>query len=349
MERKRLLWLMPKTVQAKIFEESGKMMNDDFGRILICGASGLIGSNLTRRLVAEGRRVRAVYHTRPPTWDTGTAEVVQADLRDAAACAQVCEGIDTVFLCAAHTSGAAVIREEPLSHVTPNVLINTLMLHAAHAQGVKRFVFISTSCVYPDTGTRPAHEDEVLDGPPHPVYFAVGWMKRYAEILCRTYATHITPAMRTVVVRPANIYGPYDKFSWRTSHVTAAQIRKVFERQPVINVWGSGQDIRDVIYIDDFLDGLVRAASVDQEYLEVNIASGTGVSVTEILTTAMAVENHTAEIEFDLSKPTTIPARLFDTERAKSLLGFEAKTSLEDGLRRTFNWLRHTPPQIWDR
>jgi GDP-L-fucose synthase len=337
------------TAVEQTFARREKMMNDDFGRILICGASGLIGSNLTRRFVSEGRTVRAVYHTRRPIWDTGTAELVQADLRDPTACAQVCEGIDTVFLCAAHTSGAAVIREEPLSQVTPNVMINTLMLHAAHSQGVKRFVFISTGCVYPDTGDRPSHEDEGLDGDPYPVYFAVGWMKRYAEILCRTYATKVTPSMRTVVVRPGNIYGPFDKFSWRTSHVTAAQIRKVFERQPLINVWGSGQDIRDVIYIDDFLEGLIRAASVDQDYLEVNIASGKGVSVTDILKTAMTVENHTAEIEFDLSKPTTIPTRLFDTERAKSLLGFVAETSLEDGLRQTFHWLRDTPAEVWDR
>ncbi len=95
----------------------------------------------------------------------------------------------------------------------------------------------------------------MFDGDPHEVYFAAGWMKRYAEVLCRTYAEKIPNPMPTVVVRPSNVYGPYDKFDFAVSHVTAALIRRVVERHSPLEVWGNGQDIRDLVYVDDFIEG----------------------------------------------------------------------------------------------
>ena len=159
------------------------------------------------------------------------AEVLTLDLRRPQHCARAVKGMDYVFLCAAHTSGAAVIRTTPLVHITPNVLINTLMLEAAHRAKVAKFCFISSGAAYPPTADRPVREAEMFDGDPHDVYFAAGWMKRYAEILCRTYAEKIAQPMPTVVVRPSNVYGPYDKFDFAVSHVTAALIRRVVERQ----------------------------------------------------------------------------------------------------------------------
>jgi len=322
----------------------------DVGAVLVTGGSGFIGGNLVTRLAAEGvASLRTTWHSRrPPALPEGV-EAVQADLRDAEACAAVVRGMDTVFLCAARTSGAAVIRGAPLSHVTPNVLMNTLMLEAAYQASVKRVVFLSTGCVYPDTRGRPVHEDEAHAGPPFEAYHAAGWMKRYGEILCRTYAEKISPPMSTVVVRPANVYGPFDKFGWTTSHVTAAQIRKVLERQNPIEVWGTGRDVRDVIYIDDFIEGLIRAARVEAPYFEVNIASGTGRTVTDILHHAMAVEGHEAEIRYNPAKPSTVPILLFNTDRATRDLGFAAQTALAEGMARTFAWLRATPPSVWDR
>ena len=133
--------------------------------------------------------------------------------------------------------------DHPLVHITPNVLINTLMLEAAHRARVARFCFISSGAAYPPTADRPVREEEMFDGDPHDVYFAAGWMKRYAEILCRTYAEKIPQPMLTVVVRPSNVYGPYDKFDFAVSHVTAALIRRVVERQSPLEVWGTGEDI----------------------------------------------------------------------------------------------------------
>ncbi|WP_413204348.1 NAD-dependent epimerase/dehydratase family protein [Rhodospirillum sp. A1_3_36] len=324
---------------------------EDMGAVLVAGGSGFLGSNLVARLARDGvGPIRATWRSRQPHDPPAGVEWVQADLRDAAVCERVVQGIDTVFLCAAHTSGAAVITGSPLSHVTPNVLINTLLLEAAHNAGVKRVVFLSTGSVYPDTKGVPVKEEDAFSAPPFDTYFAVGWMKRYTETLCRTYAEKIPKApMSTVVIRPANVYGPGDKFGWKTSHVTAAQIRKVFERQNPIEVWGTGKDVRDVIFVDDFIEGVVRAARVAKPYLEVNIASGTGITVLDILHKAMEIEGHEAEVYCDPTKPSTVPILLFETGRAQTELGFTAKTSLAEGMERTFAWLRATPQSVWDR
>jgi GDP-L-fucose synthase len=249
--------------------------------------------------------------------------------------------MDYVFLAAAHTSGAAVIRTTPLVHITPNVLINTLMLEAAHRAKVAKFCFISSGAAYPPTADRPVHEAEMFDGDPHDVYFAAGWMKRYAEILCRTYAERIAQPMPTVVVRPSNVYGPYDKFDFAVSHVTAALIRRVVERQSPLEVWGTGEDIRDLIYVDDFIEGLLAAFAADQPYLAVNICSGTGHSVREILQKILAADHYdNANVRYDPSRPSTIPVRLMDDGAARRQLGFQARTPLDQGLRRTIQWYR---------
>ena len=249
--------------------------------------------------------------------------------------------MDYVFLCAAHTSGAAVIRTTPLVHITPNVLINTLMLEAAHRAEVAKFCFISSGAAYPPTADRPVREAEMFDGDPHDVYFAAGWMKRYAEILCRTYAEKIAQPMPTVVVRPSNVYGPYDKFDFAVSHVTAALIRRVVERQSPLAVWGTGEDVRDLIYVDDFIEGLLAAFAADQPYLAINICSGTGHSVRQILQKILDVDHYdNADVRYDPSRPSTIPVRLMDDGAAREQLGFKARTPLDQGLRRTIQWYR---------
>jgi GDP-L-fucose synthase len=309
--------------------------------VLIAGAAGFIGTNLALALAKRGARLRLTSHKKPLQIALPGAETLALDLRRPEDCARAVEGMDHVFLCAAHTSGAAVIRTTPLVHITPNVQINTLMLEAAHRAGVARFCFVSSGAAYPPTADRPVREDEMFDGEPHDVYFAAGWMKRYAEVLCRTYAEKIPNPMPTVVVRPSNVYGPYDKFDFAVSHVTAALIRRVIERHSPIEVWGSGQDIRDLIYVDDFIEGMLAAFATDRPYLAVNICSGAGHSVRQILQKIVEVDGYDgADVRYDPSRPSTIPVRLMDNGLARRELGFEAHTPLEEGLRRTLAWYR---------
>jgi GDP-L-fucose synthase len=157
------------------------------------------------------------------------------------------------------------------------------------------------------------------------------------------YAQKLSEPMTTVVIRPSNIYGPYDDFDFATSHMQSALMRRVVERHDPLEVWGTGDDVRDLIYIDDFLDGMLLAFVKAEKYLAVNIASGKGHTVREILQTILEVDGYNdADVQFDPTKPSTIPIRLVDTRMAADLLGFKATTSMADGMERTIKWYRQT-------
>ncbi|MDI1266026.1 MAG: NAD-dependent epimerase/dehydratase family protein [bacterium] len=310
-------------------------------KVVVAGGSGFLGTNLALRLADLGARVRVTVHRKKLQASIPGADIVQADLRHPEDCARAVEGMDILFICAAQTSGAAAITATPLIHVTPNVLINTLLLETAYEARVSKVCYLSSGAAYPGTGSRPVSEGEMFDGDPEEVYFPAGWMKRYAEILCRTYAEKIAKPMQTVVVRPSNVYGPFDKFDFGVSHFTAALLRRVVERQSPLEVWGTGEDIRDLVYVDDFIDGLIAAAATDLPVLAVNICAGRGYAVREVLKTLLEVDGfHDAKVTFDRSRPSTVPVRLMDDRLARSLLGFEARTSLADGLQQTLAWYR---------
>lgn len=307
--------------------------------ILVTGGQGFIGRNLVTELVKRGANVRATLHQRNSDNLLDKVEYVKADLTVKKDCQAVVQEADCVFMCAANTSGAAVITNNPLAHVTPNVVMNTFMLDAAYHAKVQKFVFISSSIVYPDTGTKPSLEEEAFIGDPYEPYFSAGWMKRYGELLCRTYSEKLRNPMTTVVVRPSNVYGPFDKFDFERAHVTASLIRKVMEGRDPLDVWGTGEDIRDLIFIDDFLEGLLLATERLNSFATVNIASGRGYKVKKILDAIIRVVGRgTPQVIFDPSKPSMVPIRLLNIEKAKSLLGFFPKTTLEEGLRKTVHW-----------
>jgi GDP-L-fucose synthase len=171
-------------------------------------------------------------------------------------------------------------------------------------------------------------------------------MKRYSEILCKVYAQKIKNGMPTVVVRPSNVYGPHDKFDFERSHMFAALLRRVVERQSPMVIWGTGSDVRDLIYVDDFVDGLMLAFEAVKDYLVVNIAAGETWSVKEVLDTMLKTDGFDgAVVNYDASKPQTTKMRKVDISKARSMLGFKAKVSLAEGIRRTAAWYRKNPAQ----
>jgi len=312
-------------------------------KVLVAGGAGFVGANVINRLLSLGADVRATVHRKDPVILDKRIKYLKCDLTRMEDCQKAVRGRDYVFLCAASTSGAAVIASTPLIHVTPNVLMNSQMLEAAYFAKVKKFVWLSSNAAYPPTGDRPVKEDEMFDGDPYETYFGVGWMKRYTEILCRMYSEKLKNPMPTVVIRPSNIYGPYDDFDFATSHVMAALIRRVVERQNPFEVWGTGDDIRDWIYIDDFIDALMLATENIDSYNPINIGLGKGYSIKNALQMMLEIDGYTdAQVIFDPSKPSMIPIRLIDISKAESFLGFKPKTSLREGIKKTIAWYRKT-------
>ena len=316
-----------------------RMFND--AKVLVAGGAGFIGVNLINRLLSEGAKVRATIHRKEPVILDNRIEYIECDLTRMEDCQKAVSGMDYVFHCAANTSGAAVMASTPLVHVTPNIIMNSQMLEAAYFTKVKKFIWLSSNAAYPPSGNRPVREEEMFNGDPYETYFGVAWMKRYTEILCRLYSEKLRDPMPTVVLRPSNIYGPYDDFEFETSHVMAALIRRVVERHDPIEVWGTGDDIRDWIYIDDFIDALMLAAEKIESYNPINIGLGKGYSIKQALQMILEVDGYTdAKIKFNSSKPSMIPIRLIDTTKVETVLGFKAKIGLREGIKKTVGWYR---------
>jgi GDP-L-fucose synthase len=311
-------------------------------KVLVAGASGLVGSNLLARLLGEGATARATLHSRAPVIQDKRIEYVKCDLTRAEDCRRAVEGMQHIYLCAASTSGAAAIASTPMIHVTPNILINTSMLEAAYAAAVEKFVWLGSTVAYPPSNL-PMREEQLMEGEPYEKYYYAGWAKRFMEVLCRMYGEKLPRKMTTIVLRPTNVYGPNDDFEFATSHVIPALIRKCVERWDPLEVWGDGTEVRDAIYVDDMVEAMVLAAHKLDRYDAINIGLGKGYSVKEILRSLLDVDGYrNPKIRFDASKPTMIPIRLIDTRKAQSLLGFRARIDLREGLERTIDWYRRT-------
>ena len=303
-------------------------------KIFVSGSAGLVGNNLYHTLEGLGCNVVGGYRTKLPE---GVDNLINVDLTRKEDCLNATRGVDVVFHCAANTSGAAAMSSNPLQHVTPNIIMNANLLEAAYENGVKKFVWLASTTGYPELN-RPAKEEDMFTGNPWDKYFYVGWTKRMTEKLCEMYSKL---GMFTIVLRPTNIYGPGDKFDPAKSHVLPALIRKVVERQNPIEVWGDGNDLRDIIYVDDMVRAMLLAVENLTSFQPLNIGAGKVISVKKILEIIKSVEKYDAPVKFDISKPTMIPKREVCVDKAKELIGFEAKITPEEGIRETIEWFKN--------
>jgi GDP-L-fucose synthase len=242
---------------------------------------------------------------------------------------------------AANSSGAAVMEKTPLVHLSPNIRMNINMTEAAYESGVKKFIFISSNTVYPQVDFAVREEQAEFDF--FDKYYVVGWMKRFSEIVMEIYSNKIKlNKMVTIVVRPGNLYGPFDKFDPEKAKVIPSLIRKVVLRQNPLLVWGDGNDIKDFLFIEDFVEGLISIINKIDSYEVFNIASGEGVTIKQILNLILEIEDcKNLKINFDTSMPTMIPKRLINIEKAKKILNFYPKTNLEEGLKKTIYWYKN--------
>lgn len=302
-----------------------------------------MGSTALLRLSnLPGVNVRAVDIKEPKIAATNIS-FVRADLRNLEECQRVVKDIDYVLMFAAILSTAPVMAKNPVSHITTNVIINSQILEAAYFADVKKFLWLSSTTGYPSKEGILKEEDMFCGDPPD-TYFSVGWMSRYTETLCRMYATKLKKSMPTVILRPTNIYGDYEDFHFETSHVLPALVRRVVERQRPIEVWGTGEQRRDLIYADDVFDACLLSLQKVNNFDVFNIGSGKEYSVKELLQMILAGDNFTdAEIVYNTAKPSAINKRSIDCTKAEEVLGFKAKTPLRDGIARVIEWYKNNP------
>ena len=313
-------------------------------RVVVLGATGFIGRNIATAMAARADiELIAVGHSRP-TYDLAGATWRHVDLRDPAAVALALEGADTVIQAAATTSGSKDIVARPYIHVTDNAVMNSYILRSCHDLGVRHLVFFSCSIMYASSDTPQRESDFNAAAPLQPNYFAAGWTKVYIERMCEFFAG--LGRTRCTVIRHSNIYGPHDKFDLDRSHVLGATITKVLTaKNDALEVWGTGQEARDFLYIDDLTDFVFRAIDRDGDAFALyNCGSGRLVTIANLVEAVMTASGRRLDVRFNATKP-TIPYRVaLDCARARNELGWAPAVELSDGLRRTVTWWRDHRP-----
>ena len=310
-------------------------------KILVTGATGLVGTNLVPALFAQGAKVRATIHRKQPVSPTPGVEYFPADLSRDEDCTRAAAGCEIVFHCAARGASAGGFNRGGGLEFLENFQMDSRLLAAAQAAGAKKFVWLGSTTAYPPTGERAVTEDELFTGEPFEKYYAVGWSKRFTEVVCKVYAERATPKLDVAVLRPSSIYGPGDDFDPRTAHVVPALIRKVVERMTPLEVWGTGNEERDFVFVDDVIEAMLLAAEKVSGHAAFNIGAGASHTIREVIETLARLDGFAdVQLKFDPTKPTTIPMRRVSIERAANELGWQPRTSLEAGLRRTVEFFR---------
>lgn len=311
-------------------------------KVVICGATGFIGRNLVETLARRSDlEVHAVRFGRPE-YSVPKATWHHADLRRAEDVQRVLSGADVVLQAAATTSGAKDIVSRPYIHVTDNAVMNSLLLRAAFDLKVKHFVFFSCTVMHQSSDRAVGEDDFDANQELHPRYFGVGWTKVYVEKMCEFFSR--MGVTKHTVVRHSNIYGPHDKFDLERSHVFGATVTKVMtSRDGKIVVWGTGEEARDLLYVDDLVDFVERAIDRQQTAFELfNVGVGEAVTIRDLVRKIIAASRREIRVEHDLSQPTIKTTLFLDCAKAERVLGWRPTTTLDDGIAKTIAWWNAT-------
>ncbi len=310
------------------------------GRILLLGASGLIGSHVLEQLAgAPAVEVVASSHARPPHLQASNVTWRTADLRDPVACANLMEGADRVLLAAGIVATAPVLASDPIAPIRDNLRIAEHVFAAAWRARVRSVVWLSSTTGYPESAT-PLDEEQMFEGEPPAAWRLLGGATRWLETLARGLAERSDAHTAFVALRPSLVYGERDDFSFERGHFVPALIRRVVERQDPLEVWGSGEERRDLVHAADVAAAMLRATRLVGCHA-FNVASGTSPSVNELLAKLIEIEgHHGARIVHLPGRPRSVGERRFTNERLRAALGFVPRIDLETGLIRTCDWFR---------
>jgi GDP-L-fucose synthase len=296
-------------------------------RALVTGGGGFLGTHLVARLEAAGHDVfvprRRDYDL--TRWDD--AERMYTDARP-----------ELVFHLAAEVGGIGANRSNPGRYWYANLMMGAHVLELSRQHEVQKTIVTGTVCSYPKFTPVPFHEDDLWNGYPEETNAPYGVAKK--AVLVGSQAYRAQYGMDVVFLLPANLYGPRDNFDLESSHVIPALIRKMLEGEREVVLWGDGSPTREFLYVDDCAEGLVLAAERYDGAEPVNLGTGVETSIRELAETIADVIGFEGEMVWDTSMPNGQPRRQLDASRARELFGFEARTSLAEGLERTVSWYR---------
>ena len=297
-------------------------------RIFVAGHRGMVGSAIVRRLAGEGCEILTVgrgqvdLRRQQPTEDWIAAERP-----------------DAIIVAAATVGGILANASRPADFIYDNLAIETNLVHAAHQARVKKLLFLGSSCIYPKFATQPMAEDALLTGALEPTNEWYAIAKIAGIKLCQAYRKQHGDDF--ISAMPTNLYGPGDNFDLASSHVVPALIRKIEEARlagaPQVEIWGSGTPRREFLYVDDLADACVFLLKRYSGHEHVNVGTGTDLTIRELAATIARVVGYRGSFTYDSSKPDGTPRKLLDVSRL-SALGWQASTSLEAGLKQSYDW-----------
>ena len=299
-------------------------------KVLVTGGTGLIGRPLVEMLVNAGAQVDVVSLDDPSRAPPG-CRFTRADLRAFDQCLEVCRGREIVFQLAGVKGSPAMTAKQPASFFVPTITFSINMMEAARQAGVARYLFTSSIGVYAPAEV--FREDDVWQTFPSPNDRFAGWAKRMGELQAEAYRIEYGWD-KVSIVRPANVYGPYDNFDPANAMVIPSLIARAVGGERPLTVWGDGSPVRDFIHARDVARGMMLV--VEQGFSQpVNLGSGTGVRIRDVAETVARLMG--IALVWDTTKPAGDARRLMDTARAESI-GFRPAVSLQDGIAETLAW-----------
>lgn len=302
---------------------------DKGSRVYVAGHAGLVGSAIVRRLKGEGYDNLILASSR------------ELDLCDQAAVAAffAAEKPEYVFLAAAKVGGIVGNNSYPAQFIYENLAIQNNVIHQSYLTGVRKLLFLGSTCIYPKMAPQPIREEYLLTGPLEPTNEPYAVAKIAGLVMCRSYNRQYGTSF--IAAMPTNLYGPNDNFDLETSHVLPALIRKFHEAKmsgaAFVVVWGSGTPYREFVHVDDVADACLFLMNRYDDSEIVNVGSGEEITIRDLALLVRKVVGFPGELVFDSTKPDGTPRKLSDVSRIHSL-GWRHRIGLEEGLRATYDW-----------
>ncbi len=313
-------------------------------KVLVTGGAGFIGSHVVEKLVGRGAKVTVLDNLQNGKKSNlspllkNSVVFIKGDCRSEKDAEKACKGQEVVMNLAARVGGIEFNRTHQATMMRDNLLIGTVMIEAARKMNVERFLVVSSACVYPRNISVPTPESEGFLDEPEPTNGGYGWAKRMAEKLGIYYAEEF--GMKVGIARPYNCYGPRDHFDPELSHVIPALIKRVFEGENPVKVWGSGNQTRAFLYVEDLAEGMILSIENYPVPDPINLGTDDEISIKTLIKTIVNMTGIKTKVEFDTSKPDGSPRRNSDNKKAIKHAKFKSTVSLDEGLRKTIEWYR---------